>query len=515
MASLETAGVGVRAPVLTLARLERTLFALTVIAAAGIMWLAPRLPMTDLPQHAAQVALWRDLLLGQSPWADMVRINLLTPYLIGYGLMLPLSFVFSMETTTRLVLTLAFLAFIAACMALRREFRADKRLDWLFLLPFFGFCWKWGFMTFLVASPLALLFILLALRHARTPTSGRGLGLVVTGTVLLLSHGLVFLGALFLGGLLMLERALAHRRRGLIARFLPYVALAGISVGFRYVTQQVAGAIKTTGFAYGTPIWERPFVWLTDIAHTGDPAPTVLLGLTVVILAAPFLFGLRANSRAALTLLAGLIAILSLTPMYAFETGGVFYRFALFSPPCIAFAFRRAEAGEAVSPRGALALGALVLASWLVVFIQASRVAAFAQESKSFETVLAAAEPGRHALSLVLDGNSDAAANESAYGHHTLWYQADKHGFVDFNFAFFPPQVIRYRPERWPIRDTDDNLEIGAYIWPAPYMLQFSYVFVRSTPAKLELVKKMSPCPLTQVAHDGDWYLLERGACPR
>ena len=515
MTTLQSPAFGLPASGLTLARAERTLFVLSVLAAAGIMWLAPRLPMTDLPQHAAQVALWRDLLLGQSPWADMVRINLMTPYLIGYGLMLPLSFVFSMETTTRLVLTLAFFAFVAVCVALRREFRGDRRLDWLFLLPFFGFCWKWGFMTFLVASPLGLLFILLAARHARAPSAARGLGLAAAGTILLLSHGLVFLGALFLGGLLMLEQAWVHKTRSLLARFAPYAALSAICIGFRLATQQMAGAIKTSSFAYGTPIWERPLVWLTDIAHTGDPAPTTLLFLTIAILCAPFLLGLRLNARPALVLLAGLLAILSLTPMYAFETGGVFYRFALFLPPFVAFAFRAPSSLDETAPRSRAALAALIACSWLVIGIQGSRVAAFAQESKPFETLLAAAQPGKRALWMILDGNSDAAGNESAYGHHALWYQADKHGFVDFNFAFFPPQVIRFRPERWPVRDTQDHLEIGAYTWPVAYMEQFSYMFMRGTDAKLELIRKMSPCPLTKVVSDHDWHLLERGACPQ
>ena len=68
------------------------LFLLTSAWGMLIFWLAPHPPMIDLPEHAAQVALLRDLLLGQSPWGDLFRINLFTPYLLGYALALPLSF---------------------------------------------------------------------------------------------------------------------------------------------------------------------------------------------------------------------------------------------------------------------------------------------------------------------------------------------------------------------------------------------------------------------------------------
>ena len=71
---------------------ERVAFVSTVILAGLSLWLAPRLPMTDLPQHAAQVATWHDLLLGRSTWEPLLYVNYFTPYLLGYGSALLLSF---------------------------------------------------------------------------------------------------------------------------------------------------------------------------------------------------------------------------------------------------------------------------------------------------------------------------------------------------------------------------------------------------------------------------------------
>lgn len=494
---------------------ERLLFIATVVAAAAILWLAPRLPMVDLPQHAGQVALWRDLLLGQSSWTDVVRINLFTPYLLGYGLMLPLSFVFSMEVTTRIVITAALLAFVGASVGLRREFGASKRLDWLFVLSFFGYCWKWGFLTFLVASPVGLLFLFFAVRHARDPSFRKSAALIATGTVLLFSHGLVFLGFLGITGLQMLEQVWVHKSKNLVARFLPYIILFALSLGFRLLTQNMEGALQNAGYLYGTALWERPLTLLFDITDTNDDnGSLLLLGLTCVLLCAPFLYGLRLNSRAALMPAAGLLIILLAGPTDAFQTGGLYYRFALFIPPFVAFAFRDRDGANSASFRSHIALILVAASSWWVLAVQGTRIAAFAQESSSFDTVLAAAKPGMRALATVLDGDSVGAANSNAYWHYPVWYQANKHGFVDFNFALFPPQVIRFKSNRNPSENDEVDVRIGQNkMWSKQFISKFQYIFVRGKAEKILDVKHLSPCPMSVISHDGPWYLLETTAC--
>ena len=76
-------------------------FIATVVLAGATFWISPLLPMTDL--DAAQVTLWRDLLLGTSKWQSFLYINYFTPYLMGYSLALPLSFVTNSLITAQLV----------------------------------------------------------------------------------------------------------------------------------------------------------------------------------------------------------------------------------------------------------------------------------------------------------------------------------------------------------------------------------------------------------------------------
>ena len=70
---------------------------------------------------------------------------------------------------------------------------------------------------------------------------------------------------------------------------------------------------------------------------------------------------------------------------------------------------------------------------------------AFNRESASFEEVLAAAEPGERAHYVVDDIGSAATRNLMAYRHFPAWYQVEKAGLVDFNFANFAQAVVRYR----------------------------------------------------------------------
>ena len=58
--------------------------------------------------------------------------------------------------------------------------------------------------------------------------------------------------------------------------------------------------------------------------------------------------------------------------------------------------------------------------------------------------------PGERALTLAFSTASPGAGHPYAYIHYPAWYQAERQGLVDFNFAWFPPQIVRWRPDRAP-----------------------------------------------------------------
>src|SRR3954462_506670 len=187
--------------------LNRIAYVATAVVASATFWFIHRLPMLDLPQHAAQVALLHDLALGQSKWHSLVYVNYFTPYFAGYAPALLLSFVMPVLAALKLMFTVAYLGFVAACVALRRELGGDARLDWLFIPSFFGIVFMIGLYTFMIAAPLGVLFMVLALRHARNPTLRMGLFLLVADLALFFAHGLVFLFANMVGGLFLLLKS--------------------------------------------------------------------------------------------------------------------------------------------------------------------------------------------------------------------------------------------------------------------------------------------------------------------
>ena len=507
----------------------RSLFLLSVLWGASIFWIAPRPPMADLPQHAGQVALLHDLITGTSPWAEVFRINLLTPYLVGYGLALPLSFILPVGAALKVILSLAYVAFVAALVNLRRHFNADARLDWFFLLSFFGLSHYWGFLTFLVAAPVMVVFILVADRYAQQPTFRRGIATMLMGLALLLSHGLMFVFGLAVAGLLYTVRCRESQRwterwlRGLWP--LAISALACLAYFFfSQKLQQAYGGISNAG----PPVmwhlsWKRPLKIFID-SLTGKTTATVLAAAFILPLI-PWMLGLRINRHHPATwVLFGVALLIALTgPIFAMATGLLYIRFGLFMFPAYALLFTseppaagtRAGAGRAGSGWAQrLAMPLMIALTWLMLGQHSWQAWRFAREAKDFEPILAAMEPARRALYLPFAQRSEAANNDVAYLHFALWYQAEKQGLVDFNFAWFPPQLARFRPEQLPAVSYGFEHSPGDFDWRKHRGERYHYVVARHTAPLPRGLFNGADCAPVQLLTSGAWTLFERGNCP-
>jgi len=333
-------------------RALRALFVATVAAAGLLFWLAPHPPMVDLPQHAAQIATLHDLLRDQSPWAPLLRINLFTPYLLGYGAAAALSFVMPVTPAFKVMLTLSFYGFVAAYIALRRRLGTDPRLDWLCVPGFFGFAYEFGLYSYLVATPVALIFLALALDHAERPTFRRGAVLVLVNLALFFSHGLIFVFANAIGGSFLLVRRPRTFSRALLAAW-PYAALALVTVLYALLHRDVDLA----------PMYPFTVIWTINplgriiaamIYPWGIAADNGSLLAFLLIVAAPFLMASKANRHVAAYVPAIVVTLVWFgVPLFAINTFFLFPRFALFLFPFYALMFRApapAEPGRAGTP---------------------------------------------------------------------------------------------------------------------------------------------------------------------
>lgn len=490
------------------------LFLLFSIGVAAI-WAAPRPYMIDLPQHAGQVALLHDLALGRSPWAGEVHINLLTPYLIGYGLALPLSFIMPAVAALKVVLTAAYAAFFAVCICIRRELGASSKLDGYYGFSFFGFAYAWGMYTFLVAAPVGLAFIWLCIRYARQGTLRQGAGVAALGLALLFCHGLVFLFACAVGGLLVLVRATSFGR--LVVRTWPFCVLLVACAALFWFTGRNETAVT---HHFGQQIDMGPWqAHLQAILLTAFDAPYGVWPAVCLPFAAglPLLAGFRPDwrEREAVVIIAATVAAAAFAPQYAWSTSMLFQRFALFLPPAYAWLLRErspaaGSLAERLQSRAGLWAG-LVCAAILSQHVR--QAIQFGREQQDFEQILAAAAPGQRALALIYDQSSAVDGNSDAYQHHALWYEAEKQGFVDFNFAAFHPQIARFRPGHVPRADQFLAQAPARFDWRADHGDLYRYIFVRSAGPPPARMFSGADCPPVQIAASGEWRLYERQIC--
>jgi hypothetical protein len=494
--------------------IERLAFVATVFYAGMTFWLAPRLPMTDLPQHAGQVAVWRDLLMGTSKWEPLLFVNYFTPYLMGYGLSLLAAFVLPISAALKFVLTLAFWGFVAAAVALRKRFGGEPRLDWLFIPGFFGLAYAWGFYTFLVAAPIGMFFILLAYRHAHRPTAALSIALFVMEIVLFFSHGLVFVFCNAIGGVFLLLRQ--HSLARLLPASLPYVAAC------LCVALYVLLRLRVETSALGEP---SKVEWYWDVTRLSFPLFAIAwpvnltdsdlaqLPLLVLMVAAPVVLRARlARDAAAFVPLAAVILVWLAVPNFALSIWLVYPRFAIFLLPFYALIFQP----PAQTTRSVLRLLWLPVLCMVFLAMHTDRLRAFAVESATFEEVLDAMKPGYRALFLMFDPSSQASNHAFAYFNFPLWYQAEKGGFVDYNFAGVVAPIVRYRPDRIPAAFAG-----AVWTWRHPRFFEWTkdqaetyrYFIVRSSDPLPAGLFPTGRCAPTLVKAAADWSLFENVNC--
>ena len=495
--------------------LGRFAYVATALVASATFWFSLRLPMLDLPQHVAQVALLHDLVLGRSKWQSLVYVNYFTPYFAGYGPALLLSFVMPVLAALKLMFTLTYLAFVAACVALRRELGGDARLDWLFIPSFFGIVYAIGLYTFMITTPLGVLFILLALRHARKPTLRMGVLLLIVDLCLFFAHGLVFLFANAIGGIILLLKSRSLVR--MLQAALPYVAVGLLCLAYTLVRlrfEYVPPGETWPNFLWGLNDPSRlsmPYLWAGW--STVDPWRNLFTVLLVAMLMAPFLLGARLNWREPAALVPFIVTVLIwlLAPRRAVATDELYRRFSPFILPGYAWMFHSPPIAS--SPLRRLWLPVLC---WIFIAVHVDRLMTFAADCAPFEEVLAAAEPGERALGVVFDPSSPGIGAASVYMHWPAWYQAERGGFVDFNFARYVPQIVRYRPDRMPLRFNEEDWvqnPAGGFDWDRDGAGTYRYIFVHHADLMPASFFPTGRCRPVLRKSAGDWSLFENVDC--
>lgn len=497
---------------------SRALLYFFVLFTVLVVWVPRYPPLIDLPQHAAQVSLLLDLLRGESAWGDNVQLNFFTPYLVGYGLLALMAQFLPIAAAVKMVLSLAIVGFFWAASSLRKHLNAPPVLDWLVLCSFFGFAFKWGFMTFLVAAPVGLLFIKRTIIFAEKPGFGSGLIVALLGVVTFFSHGLVFIGTLAIGTLYSLWNVRSLRDFAL--RMAPYAVLALLAATYFYFARQAANNdLKQDSSILWEISLKRPFSFFayqwTIMSEDKMLFSQVVMGfIHLFMLALPFLLGMRLRpSLRRFTPLLVLAVVATVAPSMAMTTYFLYQRFALFIMAFYVLLFEVPSTPPRLGALGRAALLALPLLCFTKSAMVMSQFHEFDKESADFSRAMERMPAGQRVMAVVDARGSDAMHGTDTYLHVVAWYQAEHKGFLEMNFAQFLPQIVRYKPGVKFVKapaEWDPRL----YEWDKHRMASFDAFVVRSADPDSWLPAK-APCPLNKVIHEGLWSVYQPSAACR
>jgi hypothetical protein len=360
-----------------------------------------------------------------------------------------------------------------------------------------------------------VLFVLLAHRYADRPTPALGIALVAADVALFFSHGLVFLFANAIGGLFLLIKC--RRLARLLPTLLPYLAVGLVCLIYVVVRLRLETGQSGELFdvVWGWDTTRLNFLIFSMGWPTGGFDAAVAFALLLLpMLAAPMVLGARFHRRDATAYVPFLVTLVvwAVVPAVALSTWFLYQRFALFLLPFFALMFRAPDPAA----QSALRRIWLPLLCWTFLLVHAQRLLGFATETAAFGEVLAVTRPGYRALGLVLDPRSAATGSPAAYAHFPLWYQAEKAGFVDFNFAVFLPQIVRYRLDRAPTLSTDTAQAwriAKDFDWTRDQAGIYRYFFVHSTTPLPPAYFPTGRCMPVLVKSAGPWSVFENVNC--
>lgn len=481
------------------------LFALALVLSVVPIWLSPHLPMVDMPQHAAQIVAMKEIWAGNETFTQLYQINWFTPYLLGYLLLYVVSLVVPVAVATQILVSIAVVSVSWLTGALLRAAGADARWKWVAIPGSYGFAFYWGFLSFIVATPVALLFLIQAIRFARQPTLRNALATAAFSVFLFFCHVIV-LCFVSLAALGYLVGCNYRNIRQLAIRSLPFAAPLPLIAIWLVATYTTEISASSTPMAYGGPFLGRLYQLL--LQPTGrdvfSPFFTVPAAAAVVLL--PVLAGSRFSPRPErwLPFAVGLL-VFFIIPGYIMNAGFIAYRLGIFLTPLWLMAWDAPSEGSARPSEQNLEWLALPIVLLWVVF-NVGRFSAFAGDSRSFDTLMAAAEPNRRVAAMV-EENTTRWFSTPVYMHHVAWYTSTHRGIVDFNFADFYSQTVRYKPDvgpriseplAWAPRDFDWERDGGAV---------YDYFVVKSGLDISAAIFKQKRPAVELVQHVGSWWL--------
>ncbi|HYC90135.1 MAG TPA: hypothetical protein VEO54_13050 [Thermoanaerobaculia bacterium] len=462
-------------------------FAVCAIAATVPLLVTPTLPMVDLPEHMAQVAIWKHLHDACHGYAEIYELNFATAYLLGYLVMRAFAAFVTVSTAAKLTVWLSVILLPLSMRALLRRTGGDVWLSLLGFLLAYGYVFYWGFLNFALAVPLGILS--LALLYDERP---RLVAMSALALFVLASHALLFV---FVAMVTLLVAAVRRMPRLLVPLVVPALLFAAFVLRLQQAEPTSQGV-----FSWGRSAFGRlgDFPWLL-VANAWEPwGVAIFLAIAMAVLVAwPRIT--REGAR--------WIPLLLAAGIYLFGPFGAFgsdYLYARFAALVSIGALMVLEA-----PRRAVTLSRVLIVmlvlGWMGVLT--GRFHRFGLEVADYDRLIASIPVNRRIVHFNVEPFSEHVPGP-VYFHFGALYQVRQGGLLAWSFANNYPQLVRYRKGAEPVVNSRSTPRTGVD-WPG--ILQYDYILVRGGDPRPWLLRH-APVPIVTEARVGEWWRL---ATPR
>jgi hypothetical protein len=464
------------------------------------LWIAYFPPMVDLPQHVAQVHSLKLFLQGDSDYLRLYEINWFTPYLLGYGLIYLCSLLLPLLTATKTVLSASLVAVPELTGALYKTLGVNPVLKWLVLPSLVGFSFYWGFVNFVVATPISIGFLIVAAKFARTASWKNGLGVALFSIFLFFCHVLV-LGFMTLIALSMVVGFNFKDIKSLLFKCIPFTAPSPLIVYWLVVNYSLEWQTADSG-VFSVSGLERIALLLGQLSGSEHLALVLLLSGTLILFPWMVQGNLTRQPGRWLPFCVA-VAVFFAFPLRAFGTSLLYPRLAALIVPLWGLLW---DAKNAHKSRWQWLL-LITIAVWLGHNM--FRADQFRQESAPFQEIVNAMEEDKRVLSLV-DAPFSRVYSWPVYLHFPAWYQATQKGKVDFSFAMFFPEILRYKQNEQPSLPIRFAWSPRTLDWQTHRAFDYDYYVVKSSEdISNELFKSHRP-KVALMLRRGSWWLYER-----
>jgi len=457
------------------------------------LWMVDYLPMMDLPQHTAQVEVLLNYTNSNTDYRELFKLNFFTPYLLGYALLYLLGLIFNLSTASKLILSLAFIANIFLSRDLLRRYGSHKMLVWLIIPVNYSLAFYYGYFTYVISIPVFLLFLIYVYRYLESPTTKTGVLLGLGSILLFFSHLILF------GLAMMLACVLTYLKYGLKKwnLYIPYIIATPIFILWVVKTLTNEPGLSTTYWDIGLLRIPQLFSYTLGM----DERPVyVILGLVLYLL--PFVLGGKLTKN--LWRWAPFSILLLIYLFVPVVLGNILHVSArivqlVFLFYLVLFDFKSRPALFRISTVAVYS----ALLTGMIVF----KFAEFNKETEGYKTFLSSIPENKHIASMVFVTKSNQFTGLPIYLHFPVWYQSERLGVVDYNFALLYPQIVRYRENEKPKITYGFDTHPYLFDWTKHEAKIYDYFLVRSKKDITKALFKDHTQSVQLVKNVKNWWL--------